>query len=101
MTSIDTAYRGDFNGDGYLDVAVCSNHFGSDDAGGVRIFFAASGTPAVSGTVSTSTADVNSDGIDDMIIGANQNDDGASDAGQISLINNLPGSAERYQRTVS
>jgi len=93
---------GDINGDGFDDIIVGAqnnNDGGSDDEGAVYIFF---GSATLSGTKSlgaaesadvtilgkatrdrlgisvSSAGDVNGDGLDDIILGAYQNDDGAA-----------------------
>ncbi|HRQ53432.1 MAG TPA: integrin alpha [Ignavibacteriaceae bacterium] len=93
--SVSTA--GDVNGDGYDDVIVGANFndAGGADAGRAYIYFCGPGmnntadvilTAGASGDnfgYSVSTAgDVNGDGYDDVIVGANFNDAGGTDAGR-------------------
>jgi len=112
---------GDVNGDGFDDIIVgayTNNDGGSNDEGVAYIIFGASN---LSGTKDTATADedvrflgkattdrlgrslsgagdVNGDGFDDVIMGAEQNDDGGSDDEGAAYIffgaNNLSGTKD-------
>ena len=94
-TSISSA--GDVNGDGYSDLIVGAplNDGGGSSAGRAYIYY---GGPAINSVVDvvltglvagdqfgisvSSAGDVNADGFSDVIIGANLNDGGASNAGR-------------------
>jgi len=99
---------GDINGDGLDDIIVgahYNNDGGSNDEGAAYIFF---GATNLSGTKDTAAAaedvrilgkaaddrlghrvsgagDVNGDGFDDFIVGAQNNDDGANNAGAVYI----------------
>ncbi|MBL0108083.1 MAG: FG-GAP repeat protein [Ignavibacteria bacterium] len=107
-TSVSTA--GDVNGDGFSDVIVgaSSNDAGGTNAGRAYVYFGGSsmndiadvlltGEAASDGLgISVATAgDVNGDGYSDLIVGANLNDAGGSNAGRAyvyfggSVMNNV------------
>jgi hypothetical protein len=93
--SVSTA--GDVNGDGYSDVIVGANgnDAGGSGAGRAYIFFGGSSMNNVAdiiltgaaasdnfGTSVSSAGDVNGDGYSDVVVGANFNDAGGSNAGR-------------------
>ena len=93
--SVSTA--GDVNGDGYSDVIVGANgnDAGGSNAGRAYIFFGGSSMNNVAdiiltgaavsdnfGTSVSSAGDVNGDGYSDVIVGANFNDAGGTNAGR-------------------
>ena len=92
--SVSTA--GDVNGDGFSDVIVgaYTNDAGGTDAGRAYIFFGGASMDNTAdvtltgasdedkfGTSVSTAGDVNGDGYFDVIVGANYNDAGGSDAG--------------------
>jgi len=93
------ASAGDVNGDGYADIIVGASNApgaGTNDTGEAYVYYGSSsglGTSAVwnvngeasgdrFGVSVASAGDVNGDGYADVIVGANYNDDGASNAGE-------------------
>ncbi|MFZ5476674.1 MAG: hypothetical protein ACOZNI_07865, partial [Myxococcota bacterium] len=46
------------------------------------------------GSTLTASADLGGDGVDDLLVGAYQNDDGAENSGKVYLVSGIPGSAE-------
>jgi hypothetical protein len=109
----------DINNDGYDDFLISAdyNDDGGNSAGAVYLIYGQA-TP-YSGTISLSQAnaefigeaaddragwsissagDVNNDGYDDILIGADSNDDGGSDAGAAYIIY---GQATKYSGTIS
>ena len=101
---IDVSHAGDVNGDGYADVLVGarSNDEGGEDAGAAYLVLSPMG-----GTFSLASADVkllgeadgdnagvgvsfagdvDGDGYDDALVGADENDEGGIDAGAAYLI---------------
>ena len=96
--SVSTA--GDVNGDGYSDVIVGAqyNDAGGTDAGRAYIYFGDTGMDNTADVILTGAAvsdwfgysvstagDVNADGYSDLIVGANLNDAGGTDAGRAYL----------------
>jgi len=110
LLGFGVAGAGDVNGDGFDDIIVGArnnNDGGSNDEGAAYIFFGASdfsGTKRLGGADSadvtilgkaatdqlgtsvSGVGDVNGDGFDDFIIGADQNDDGGSNDGGAAYI---------------
>ncbi|MGH7274858.1 MAG: integrin alpha, partial [Nitrospiria bacterium] len=105
------ACAGDLNSDGFGDIIVGAflNDAGGEDAGRVYIFFGGASMDGIADLVltgqaagdqfglSVSTAgDINTDGFDDVIVGAYQNDGGGSNAGRAYIyfggtnMDNLP-----------
>lgn len=96
----DVADAGDVNGDGYADVLVSSpnNDTGGYNSGSVSVFF---GGPQMDdapdlvltgasqrdnfGSSISGAGDLNRDGYDDVIIGAEKNDSGGTDSGSAYL----------------
>ena len=91
---------GDVNGDGFADVIVGAsfNDNGGTDAGRAYIYFGGSGMNNTADVILTGAAaddifgasistagDVNGDGYSDVIVGANRNDVGGTDAGRAYL----------------
>jgi hypothetical protein len=96
----DVADAGDVNGDGYDDIIIGA--YGNDDGGGEAgksyIFYGGSNMDFTAdvtmigeaaddyfGFDVSAAGDVNGDGYSDVLIGASQNDDYASDAGKVYL----------------
>jgi len=94
---ISVANAGDVNGDGYGDVisGASGNDAGGSSAGRAYIFFGGSSMNSVADVIMTGAAandlfggylstagDVNGDGYSDVIVGANLNDAGGTDAGR-------------------
>jgi hypothetical protein len=106
-TSVSSA--GDINGDGYDDVIVGakSNDDGGSNAGAAYIFFGGrnmDGVLDVNMTGFTASdqfgfsvsyaGDINGDGYDDVIVGADSNDDGGSNAGAAYI---FKGDGKRFE----
>jgi hypothetical protein len=101
------AFLPDYDGDGYGDLFVGADYFGSSDNG--RVYQIAGGSTRLAGTASVSTVagttfdaeaattgdffgrtvenagDVDGDGLYDLLVGATQNDAGGSGAGAVYL----------------
>ena len=105
------ATAGDVNGDGYDDflIGAYANDDGGSDAGQTYLILGKAGGWTMDTSLSTANAsfwgehlgdysgysvatagDVNGDGYDDFLIGANQNSDGAASAGQTYLLLGTP-----------
>ncbi len=99
------AGAGDVNGDGYGDVIVGApfNDAGGGDAGRAYVHFGGPGADAVADLTLTGAAasdyfgrsvagagDVNGDGYGDVIVGANGNDAGGTDAGRAYVATAYP-----------
>lgn len=91
-----TEFAGDVNNDGYADIIVGSsrNDTAGSDAGAAYIYYGGASMDSTAdvtlrgaaagdafGITVTSAGDVNHDGYDDVIVGANGNDTGGSSAG--------------------
>ena len=102
--SVGTA--GDVNGDGYSDLIVGAlyNDTGGTDAGRAYVFYGGPGADAAPDLTFTGVAagdlfgrsvgtagDVNGDGFDDLIVGAQDNDAGGADAGRAYVYYGGPG----------
>jgi hypothetical protein len=118
LAGYSVSSSGDVNGDGYDDfiVSTYGNDDGGTDAGAVHLIYgsaeAFTGAQSVAdaaqftgkaatdytGRAVSGAGDVNGDGYDDFIIGAEGNDDGGSYAGIVYLIY---GSATEYTGTQS
>ena len=106
-TALRVASAGDINGDGFDDIILSSHYDNSFDGAAYVIFGKASGfgpidltalSPGVgfeiaggadfdqAGISVSGAGDVNGDGFDDVIIGANQGDAGGPNAGQAYVI---------------
>lgn len=111
---LEVAVQGDFNGDNFPDVAACPGgnygHSSVDVVGGASIFFGSRGQAAIDGDVAIADADVtiaeepdwstygintklacaagdvNGDGIDDLIVGAEDNNAGYTDTGAVYVV---------------
>lgn len=94
---------GDFNGDGYADVAVGARHEdegGRVDTGTVRVFSGANGGLLAVfagdsahdryGWAVAAAGDIDKDGFDDLIIGAPFDDDNGLEAGSTSIVLGAP-----------
>ncbi len=117
---LPVAGAGDLNGDGFGDLVVCAvaNDGGGEDGGAAYVIYGSAGGP--SGIIDLSTADarlvgeragdsagcsaagaadVNGDGLDDLMIGAYGNDAGGTISGAAYLIYGSPdmGGAYRLQ----
>ncbi|HYJ31847.1 MAG TPA: FlgD immunoglobulin-like domain containing protein [Candidatus Binatia bacterium] len=97
---------GDVNGDGYADVIVGApnNDAGGANAGRAYVYYGGPSADAVADLTLTGAAasdffglsasgagDVNRDGFDDVIVGANANDQGGVDAGRAYVYYGGPG----------
>jgi hypothetical protein len=101
----------DLNGDGIADIGIAArgNDDGASNAGAVYILYGTgnlSGTYNLNGTgvdvtllgrvaddqfgYTGGAGDINSDGFDDLVIGADQNDDAATNAGAVYIIYGSP-----------
>ncbi len=112
-SGLSIASAGDVNGDGYSDILIGAplNDDNGNDAGKVYLIFGAPAPPLCTncwfmdrdlsdadvwflgeydhdhaGCAVAGAGDVNGDGYDDILIGANQNDESADFAGQVYLI---------------
>ena len=107
FSGISVVGAGDVNGDGYDDILIGAhnNDEGGSGAGQTYLIFGKASSWAMDTDLSTSSAsflgegandysgnsvagagDVNGDGYDDILIGADRNNDGGGDAGQTYLI---------------
>jgi len=107
----DVAGAGDMNNDGYDDIIIGAreNDEGGSGAGQIYLILGKSSGWTMDNSLSTADAswqgeaasdvagwsvagagDVNADGYDDIIIGADDNDEGANQAGQVYLILTQP-----------
>jgi len=107
LSGRSAAGAGDVNGDGYDDIVIgaCYNHLGGSNAGLTYLVIGKASGWAMDTSLSTASAsftgedqsdysgysvagvgDVNGDGYDDILIGADGSDDGGTDAGQTYLV---------------
>ena len=106
LFGVSVATAGDVNGDGYDDVIVGAHHSdaGGNDAGRAYVYFGGPGADSVADLVLTGEAagdglgrsvatagDVDGDGYDDVIVGANLSDAGGPDAGRAYVYLGGPG----------
>ena len=101
---LDVAGAGDVNNDGYSDLIIGAykNDAGGTDAGRAYVYsgqtggliYTFTGQAAYDrfGVAVCGAGDVNNDGYDDVIIGADMNDAGGSDAGRVYIFSGLDGS---------
>ena len=103
---VSVAVAGDVNGDGFSDVLVGAhgNDAGGTDAGRAYVYFGGPGADAVADLILTGEAafdrlgrsvaaagDIDGDGYDDIIVGANLNDAGGDNAGRAYIYLGGPG----------
>ncbi len=92
---------GDFDGDGFGDLAVGSQFAGPNNAGRAYVYFGPDGSRSTffDGEVTGdqfgfcvgNAGDMNFDGADELVVGANLNDAGGDDAGRAYVFNVVSG----------